>query len=261
MNITNNRTIPFIVEDGFNTSYIDTLLMALFYKPSYIQDILSDTPSNPDFIYLQELIYQNFVCNIRCHFSVDASTINEIRNYMFLCGWQNEYNITDQYNVNELYSFLINGFNSNKIKYIDDNKNETHIDYIECHVDTNTNTKILIEKHVNEITDSKLIEIPKYIPLFLNRKNNFDVDIKYGINLKNNILNDDEKLTLWTIHSIICLPQNETKHYYSIIYDRNEWYYFDNTKLPSLIKIDIKNEDIALKIKKESIFILYSLDC
>jgi hypothetical protein len=249
------------MEDGLNTSYIDALLMALFYKSSYIQDILSDIPLNSDFIYLQELIYQNFVCNIRCHFSIDASIINEIRNYIFLCGWKNECNITDQFNVYELYSFLIDGFNSDKIKYINENDGtEITMNYIDCNVESNTNIKTLIEKHINEVSQYQMHEIPKYIPLFLNRKSNYDVDIKYGINFKRIIKNDNDKLTLWTIHAIICLPQNENKHYYTIIYDHNEWYYFDNSKLPSLMKIDIKNEDVVLKIKKESVFILYALD-
>lgn len=107
----------FIVENGFNTCYIDSLLMALFYKPStYLDSLLHTDPKNLNCIYLQEIIKYKFVDQVRKNISIMSDIINEIRLYAHECGWlvgrSNEYDeLFEQQDVNEFYAFLLNAIN------------------------------------------------------------------------------------------------------------------------------------------------------
>lgn len=110
---------PFVVENGFNTCYMDSLFMALFYSPSNISLNMLDTdPTDPTFIYLQELIKTNFVEPVRKNHSISASTINEIRDYVFYNGWKSNIpeEIIEQQDVSEFYVFLANKFKMPKIE-------------------------------------------------------------------------------------------------------------------------------------------------
>jgi hypothetical protein len=69
--------IPFHIEKGLNTSYITSLLMALFYKYNdNINVLLTDPPLKAVGFYLQELIKTLFVEPIRKNFSIRSDTIN-----------------------------------------------------------------------------------------------------------------------------------------------------------------------------------------
>lgn len=102
----------FVVENGLNTCYIDSLLMALFYKKcAFIDCMLINDPKNPEYIYLQEIIKLKFVDQVRRNISITADIVNEIRIYANICGWlQNRDNneIFEQQDVNEFYTFLLN---------------------------------------------------------------------------------------------------------------------------------------------------------
>ena len=65
-----NNSCNFIIENGYNTSYIDSLLVALFYKSSYIDKLLQEHPQNETFYYLQEIIQTNFVNVIKRNYVV-----------------------------------------------------------------------------------------------------------------------------------------------------------------------------------------------
>jgi ubiquitin C-terminal hydrolase len=112
--VTDSMKNLFVIENGLNTCYMDSLLMALFYKPStYLESILHSDPKNLDAIYLQEIIKNKFVDQVRKNNSVLADVINEIRIYANVCGWlensSNECNeLFEQQDVNEFYSFLLN---------------------------------------------------------------------------------------------------------------------------------------------------------
>ena len=263
----NNNIIPFIVENSLNSSYIDSLFVSLFFKPSYIQDILSEYPENISFIYLQELIYENFVCNMRRNYFIDSATINEIRNYMTLCGWKNSSDTINTYDVQDLYSFLINGFHKSKLNFTihSDQETVTKMNYIELKIRKNSDIKTMLDDYFDEkIKQYHFEEVPNFIPIYLNRNfettnvnklNNFSIDIKQGIYISKNNTNPEQKTLLWTIHSIVCYSSG---HYYSIVSNETGWYLFSHFKLPSLLKIDIKNEDMAAKIKQECVFVVYT---
>lgn len=105
----------FVIENGYNTCYIDALLMSLFYKPScYLDGLLISEPKDPIHIYLQEIIKTKFVDKVRKNISVCADVMNEIRTYANICGWKQNLpeELFEQQDVNEFYTFLLDVINS-----------------------------------------------------------------------------------------------------------------------------------------------------
>jgi uncharacterized UBP type Zn finger protein len=106
----------FVVENGLNTCYIDSLLMGLFYKRStYLDSLLRTEPKNLEHIYLQEIIKIKFVDQVRKNISVTADVMNEIRIYANSCGWLQDskdgFSLFEQQDVNEFYTFLLDIIN------------------------------------------------------------------------------------------------------------------------------------------------------
>lgn len=107
-----------IIEDGYNTSYLDSLLIALFYSQSNIYNLLlENNPSNINMIYFQELIKNKFIYNIKNCISINKDIINYIRLYLINCGWGNNNDYLKNYRVEELYTFLINNIYDLSIEY------------------------------------------------------------------------------------------------------------------------------------------------
>lgn len=269
-----------IVANGFNTSYIDSLLMAMFYKSSHLKSLLTQYPEKSKFIYLQELISSNFLQNIKNGYSVDISIINEIRNYSIICGWKENENITTLYPVTEYLTFLMNGIGFGQIDFefveFDNMENEKvktlSMNYIDVPILSNTNVKSLLDIWYNtniknyqsiphKILCNKFKEIPIIIPIYFNRKKGtiYQVDIKKRIKFKKN--NDStQSKSSWIIHSLICCS-NSTGNYYTILNnDKDDWFIFSNEKMPSLIKIDLFDEINANIIKQECVLAIYRLD-
>ena len=232
------------IEDGYNTSYIDSLIISLFYKTSTFNFFINSQPKDINIYYLQEL-FNKIIDLLKSNYIISSESINEIRNYSIYCGWQKDNNIINLFPVSEYYKFLIDKFN---IKYIQ--VSNTLIPYIDIHFDNNNNDSnglnlnILLEKY--EINDENNI-----IPIHINRNNfNIKIDIMKKIKLTNN------KIAVF--HSVICYS-NINPHYYSIITDYNkDWYIHDSTIKPSINKItDIKDINISNKIKNECVMIFY----
>lgn len=110
----------FFVENAGNTCYIDSLLMGLFYDSSRSEELLCKTLKNPNAlaIYLQEYIKENFINLVRNNKSVIFDDIEMIRTMCFQLGWRqnalaDEY--TNQQDVNEFYTFLMDIFENEQI--------------------------------------------------------------------------------------------------------------------------------------------------
>ncbi|AYV83523.1 MAG: ubiquitin carboxyl-terminal hydrolase [Hyperionvirus sp.] len=115
MSESSNKERLFVIENGFNTCYIDALLMSLFYKPSsYLDGLLVSEPKDPMFVYLQEIIKIKFVDKVRKNVSVGGDVMNEIRVYASICGWKQNFpeELFEQQDVNEFYTFLLGIINS-----------------------------------------------------------------------------------------------------------------------------------------------------
>jgi len=270
-----NMSLIFKVDDGLNTSYIDALLVALFYKPSPATNMLNTIPENASFLYLQEQIKIDFVEKIKQNYSIESRVLNQIRNYSVLCGWKRNdslINIIELFNVVDYYKFFALGVGCGLINFESSDANDANI----------TNTIIRLVPTQQETNIRKLLddwiynnllkkstqtkyhfkEIPTLIPIHIDRSNlNSSVDIMKKIKFCNNNNSNQENLS-WTIHSIVCFSNSSVRYYYSLInYDANTWLIYDNTKIPSLIKVDIKN-DIYLqnKIKLECVFVIYKIN-
>jgi len=269
----NCNSLNFIVEDGLNTSYIDSLFVALFYLPSDIHNIfLMDIPNDMKYSYLQDLIFENFVLNMRSNVFIDSSIINEIRNYMIFCGWMDKKDMMDLHLVSNFYNFLA----SNCCKQLLFKK-QNDPQYIELTMngERDDSIKKMLNKH-NDVIYS-FDGLPKFVPIFINRTdiygkiNNSFVNINrmirfdnFEINKETIIMDDTQKMfqnEFWEIHSIICHAKGERggNHYYSIVIDdRQNWYMFSSgVVMTPLIKIDICNNDVSTKIKQECVFLLY----
>jgi hypothetical protein len=260
-----NKSLSLVVEDGYNTSYIDSLFVSMFYKPSYIQNILLDDVVNLKFLHLQNMIDTYFVEKMRMGYVINSVTMNEIRNQLIFCGWKNEYNIIEVFNVQELYDFIMNGFNKKQLIFKTQNENDIMTNYISLDVLKNNDIKDILNNWIDiNLPSYELKEIPSFIPLYLNRVNGDKynellIDIQEGIQFKKNNSNKEHHDLMWKIHAITCFSKTERK-YYSIIIHNKSWYLFKNSKLPSLIKININDEDWIYKIQKECVLLFYTLD-
>lgn len=260
-----SKNLPLIVEGCFNASYIDSLFVSLFYKPSYIQNVLSDESEDNDILHLQNMIYYYFVNNIRMGNVISANLINEIRNYSVYCGWKNDTNFLELFDVNEYYDFLMNKFNQKKICFKNNDKVLYSNNYLKFNITKNDDIKNLLDDLIdNDLKTYNLDDIPKYVSIFLDRKNNLKmndslIDIKEGIRFNKNNIDETQHDNVWVLHSIICFSKADRQHYYSIINENNNWYLYSSEKFPSLVKINITDESIAYKIKKECVFLTYTI--
>lgn len=263
----------FIIENGYNTSYIDTVLLSLFYKPTHLASILTQLPEKKSFVYLQDMIYFNIIEQIRKNFSISSGMMNEIRNCSISCGWKTNYNITDLYNPIDYLNFLINGLNIGDIKcdLVDSTNIESfRTNYITMQITNNNDIRSLLDKwtdtHLKKNVNGiyRFTETPVLIPIYLDRRSENNQINKYEIDIKKKIkFNDDMS---WIIHAIICYSSTGNGQYYCIInmddnnQQNNSWKMFNNNKIPSIMNINIKDPNYANKIKQECTIILYRLN-
>lgn len=251
--------MSFCIEDGYNTSYIDSTLIALFYKPTHLHELLTELPENIKFTYLQDIITTNFVEQIRKNYSISSMYVNEIRNYSIMCGWKNGLQITNSYNASEYLNFLLNGFNVYPITIETVSSQSVTTSCISLTISEDSNLKNLLSNWIDGVTGKaqyKFVDLPQLIPICVERtQDGCKIDIMKKIQFNNNKTQNNAS---WIIHSLICQTRS---HYYSLVYTvYGDWYLFDNNKLPSVIKVDITDSNIAEKIKQECVVVLYRID-
>lgn len=251
--------MAFCVEDGYNTSYIDSTLISLFYKPCHLHELLTELPENIKFTYLQDIITTNFIDQIRKNYSISSAFINEIRNYSVLCGWKNGLQITNAYNAAEYLVFLLKGFDLSPISIETTSLHSITTNCITLQMSEDSNIKQLLNKWIDTVTQKtqyKFVDLPQLIPISIERlQEGCKIDIMKKIQFQHNKTQNDAK---WIVHSLIC---NNRSHYYSLVYTvYGDWYLFDNNRMPSIIKIDITETNIVEKIKQECVVVLYRID-
>jgi len=223
----------FIIENGINTSYINSLIVALFLKKTNTEKMIyEDTHDTTDvsIYYIQEMIKSKFIDNIRNNRSIELKTVNEIRNLCYFCGWKEKFDLLSLFNVNDFYIFLI--------KQMDIHH------YNCCHFMLEPE-EITIETSITELAQCinfSKVEEDDYISFYINRKNNRKIDIMKAFKVGKKRY----------INSIVCFSDR----YYALIKIDNQWYYFDDTYIPSIRPININL--IRDKIKQECILVFYS---
>lgn len=263
----------FLVENGDNTSYIDSLLMALFYPTEsqiLINQLLGSQINDPMKIYLQEIILNHFVIPIRDNFSVLENVMNMIKYIGHHIGFSNKYEY-----VHDYYSFLHNIFKGTSIeiqKYnIVDNfpvKNGDPLmrPYICINIPDNL-TRLSIKKELLRWSNNSryISNLPNILPIFINRNShNTEVIIQKKIFPTKLIPFRTINPPSYVIQSIICKSYNSNS-YYTIINTDNKWLLFDNKLTPPslqqiLLSGKSSNTDIVEKIKNESVMCFYRYD-
>lgn len=284
--------IPCVIENGINTCYIDSLLVALFYKSSNIEDILEEDPKDPGSLYLQDLIKLKFVEPMRRHYIIGSDIVNMIRNYSVQNGWcNNEGDIFDQQDVSEFYNFLIDRCSANYIEFekikINDSMNDSNttiekLPFIPLHpniLEPENSVKNLLTTWIDNTlleknTESQytcvyhLKECPSYIPICINRftKNGEKIHTRVNIMKKIKLSGISDKIQenmKWRIHAIICYSgiTSQNGHYYTILLTSdNRWLLFDDMMIPSFKQIDINDRTIGDRIMRECVMLFYTLE-
>jgi hypothetical protein len=281
--------IPCVVENGYNTCYIDSLLVSLFYKNNdNLLNILETTPIKPEGIYLQEIIKLKFVEAIQRNYSISSCTMNEIRNYSIICGWSQDDDIDGQKDCSKFYNFIANLFNIQPLEFeileikdniLTNNSKKISLQNISLNLTRDDSIKNLLSYWINsELTNNnitaniyncyKLINIPQFIVLNINRfdyqgkRNNYKLDIMKRIKFFG-ISDTTQNYLKWKIHSIICFRGENfnSGHYYSIVLTNNKKYQlFDDNLIPSFQQIELEDSDIKEKIMLEAVMIIYVLE-
>jgi len=253
----------FIIEDGYNTSYIDSLFMGLFYTPSLIENIILNTvPKKIDNIYLQEIIKDKFVDIIKNGKSVLFDTINEIRNIFFMYGWLDYDTICNNQPVNNFYNFIADTFVlSIKIQKKDNVNNDDLVsDYNNMYcININLNEKSdnmisLKDVYLKWLQQEQIMitNIPHILPFYINRNNNENkINIQRRIKLDPN---DNDNTLDWLFHSAICLKDD---HYYTLLQNCGKWFIYDNNNIPCINEVKMNDIEIINKIMTEVVMIFY----
>ncbi|MBA42998.1 MAG: hypothetical protein CMF62_03185 [Magnetococcales bacterium] len=250
--ITNSEIKPFIIEDGNNTSYISSLLVSLYFVSSPLDRTFKRKLSSGYSYYLQEFINRRFVIPIKKAQSVDFSTINALRNVLFLGEWKDYTKWINNHNIKDLYKYLMQEFKEPCIELIDSNNKKSQVDYLEFNCE-NINDNIEI-KHILDsvLADKYICNIPTIIPIYLKNKN-FQLDIQKKIFLNNK----------YYFHSMVCKEDNG--HYYTFLYHKqmDEFIIFSDNSVPCMTILKRENNNIKKiieKIKKDCKMVFYLLD-
>lgn len=245
------NNIAFIVDGDKNTDYIDTLLVALFFKQYTFDIYLHSEPKNINAVYLQDIIRTKFVNSIRSGKGILHNTISEILIYSHECGWISETkNILSQQSILDYYLFLADLFCIESIETIDCAKNtsvkitkHSHITLCVSSGNSSDIKKLLEKKNIS------IKNKPNHIILHIS---GFCSDIKKCIRL--NTVYGENDYMYWSISAIICLKKN---HHYCFIYSSGIWYIYDHNNVPCIRQSDIYSTDIMTKIKNECIMLIY----
>lgn len=259
-----------IIEDGYNSSYIISLITSLFYKSSNVDNILNVDPIDPKFIYALEFIKIRFVEPLRRGFSVHSDVINEFRNYIIKSNWKDNVKILlNNHDVVEFFEYLMNKiYGEHKIIFSrisnENNVGNVSVPLIDIHIPIGLSKVNLTELfkiwlNSNVIMDKytyKLEEIPQLIPLHIKRdpEHVTKVDIMHKIKLFNVNDNLQDKLS-WCIHSIICYTKE--KGYFSVIKDGHKWISVSDKEIPSFRKLDMYDETDVYNISETAVLVFY----
>jgi hypothetical protein len=118
-----------ILEDGYNTDYIYSMITALFYIPTDgTNRIINGDVHDVNAYYVQEFIKRKFIYPIHRSASIESCVINKFRLFMYNCGWlKNDYkHILDKGKLDDFYLFLMKMMDQSiKFTIVDANDNNT----------------------------------------------------------------------------------------------------------------------------------------
>lgn len=269
-----------ILESGYNTDYIYSLIISLFYNPSNnIYNIINNDTKNSSTYYIQEYIRYHFGSIINKNISLESHIVCKLRLFLYNCGWlkQHSIDIIAKQNIADFYKFLICDIFEYSLNIIKINKNTNKSDNIIFNIikvskenDNKTKENIvslssMIDNWVSKnigIDNYKFENIPFFIPVYIDmidpytKLNTKYINIMEGLSFKN-ICDNLQSTIIWEINSLVC--QTKSGHYYSIINFNNKWIGFSDNRVPSNWKIDMSDIPTVKKIMQEVRMVFYKL--
>ncbi len=259
-----------VLENGYNTDYIYSILIALFASSYKSIDLIVDANCmNPIIFYVQEFIKIKFIYHINDSRCITTEIINKFRLMLYNLGLLKEStDITYPHRIEVLYKFLVNDFFNWHVNVINcDNLDKRQYKYIllnDTHVTEQTeNTKIVNISDMLKVWEKNNLDfsfkfdpVPFMLPIYI------DVDCNKLVNIMEEIEFDsikiDQQHVKWTISSLICKDDN----YYAIVYDKTSetWTCYSDKYVPSNVLIDMHDVATVRKIMKEVIFIFYLME-
>ena len=201
----------FIIEDGYNTSYISILFTALFYTESMIERcfLIDNNNENLNNVLLQKTITNNFVKRMRNELSITSTMLNEIRLCLLLCGWvkENKCKSFCEHDVIDFLIFLLKLLNVPTIK-LDQSLSENYI--IQC----STLNDVQLSYN-NWAMTHNIINLPIFIIIKINLTSE-----QFSINKKIKLFNDEHIYSniKWLFHSALIKCSDN----YSVIMYKND---------------------------------------
>jgi hypothetical protein len=262
------------------------MITALFYTPTDgTNKLLNADVSSPYTIYIQEYIKTKFIYPIHRSISIESSTVNKFRLFLYNCGWLKDQNkmIIDKGELDKFYVFLVNDMMEYDIKIVNinpdaDSTKERKIDIIritESHLydsDLNIGKVVSLSNMINRWVKTDILgegmsykfeEIPHILPVYLDIRdhdtglNKRYVNIMEGIHFPDNG-DKYQSMLIWEIHSMIC--QTENNDCYTIVFDHNDnMMAFSDNRIPSNWLIDATNVAAVKSVMREVRFVFYTL--
>lgn len=243
--------MDYIIEDGYNTNYITTILLALFCEKSMIERclLLENNSSNLNGLYLQKLIQYNFVNNIQNNICVKSDILNEIRLCAMTLGWKdNKIDIAcSEYDPLDFMQFILNTINFHPIE-IDDIQNNI-LDFI--NLNPNIENVDIQHTYFDWTTKNKISNIPIFILFKLDQLSS-NIKINKKIKLFNG--NHPYHNIRWLFHSLF---YEDNGNYVVIINKNDKLLISDRTKYPMLTYLNISTLN---NLKGKNIRIFYKKD-
>jgi len=258
-----------ILEDGYNTDYIYSLIIGVFHNKTNIYQLLNNDIDNSDTYYLQEFLKHKILNKLNDNLMIESETINKLRVFLFNAGWLKNTNkyIFDKCDIHSFYIFLICNMLDYKLnltimnieKNFTKKKSLQIIELNDTHFEeTNNISKALDLWLYNEQENNilKFEDIPTLIPIYINLQNQKSLNIMESINFEK--INDKaQKNILWDFISLICYDE-EQEYYYTVIKHNNNLSVYSVKHIPSQFYVSLDDKEIINKITQSIKFVFYA---
>lgn len=256
----------YVVEDGYNTLYLSTLLVALFHTPSVIDRclLLENNSQKLNGILMQKIIEKNFVNMFRHSISITSKLLNQIRICSHVSGWKNTKNIDELLQESDPILFL--GFLLQTIEFYPieiskcsrENYSVQHLVLPNApelcrdiektyYIQLKTIKSSIQESYCEWLCANNIMNIPQFVIFQItNLTETINIDKKIWLFSKSH----EYHMMRWNFYSMINYDGNT---YQTIINKDNEPYLFCQNSLPCIKKVD----EIQ-KNKYEKIYIIYT---
>jgi hypothetical protein len=277
-----------ILEDGYNSDYIYSMVTALFYVPTDgTNRMINNDSHDVNAYYIQEFIKSKFIYPIHRSMSIESNVVNKFRLFLYNCGWlkNDDRHILEKGELDKFYLFLMGMMGQNiNFTVVDATNNTTKdipcgtINITDKHMIQETlegrseprvvNLSSAVERWIKEEIlkqniSYKFENVPYIIPIIINIKdpdtclNKRYINVMEGLNFPDSG-DKIQRMLIWEFHSMIC--QNEKGDYYSLVINHNDdMMGFSDKQIPSNWKVDITNVSVVKKIMREIKLVFYKL--